>query len=179
MTRSPHIQAAHDLWKKQVLPSDTVIDATAGNGNDTLFLSTLLTTGKIYAFDIQEKALQNTKEKLKNASCNIEYILSSHANFPSTIQNVRLIVYNLGYLPGQDKSITTQTSSTLESLNNALPLLVPNGAISITLYPGHAEGAKEAKAVLEFVHTLPNCHVEHYTWGENPLSPSLLWIRVP
>lgn len=164
---------AHALWRGLLNPSDTVIDATCGNGNDTYFLSTLLPSGKIYAIDIQEQAIQNTKEKLKNTPCAVEYIVATHANFPPHIPPVKLITYNLGYLPGYDKQITTMASTTLESLKNGLQLLLPDGALSIMLYPGHEEGARETKAVLEWAQSLSH---RHYTWGDNPLSPSLLWV---
>lgn len=177
MIRSPHIHAAHHLWQSIVRPHDIVIDATCGHGHDTLVLSQLLSTGKIYAFDIQEIAIQNTKEKLKDSSIALEFINASHATFPPQIQSVRLIVYNLGYLPGNNKNITTMTESTLQSIHNGFSLLLPGGALSIMLYPGHAEGKRESESVLELANTLPNCQINHFTWGTNPNSPSLLWIH--
>lgn len=174
--RSPHLHKAHTLWKELVHPSDIVIDATAGNGHDTVFLSHLVKSGKIYAIDIQPQALLNTQNKIGPNPC-IEYICASHVSFPPSIEkgSVQLIVYNLGYLPGGDKSLTTLTSTTITSLQNALPLLKPGGAISIMLYPGHEEGAKEEQALLAYVKTL-DLEVHHYKWGDNPKHPSLLWL---
>lgn len=184
MKRSWHLDAAHALWQKILHENDTAIDATAGNGHDTLILSRLIKTGKLYAIDIQAEALRKTKEKITLENPNygqVDYINASHATFPSNIplHSVRLIVYNLGYLPGGDKSLTTQTSSTLTSLENAIDLLMPGGALSLMLYPGHEEGEKEAKAVIEFAKNLPHAkwEVTHHTHPENPKSPSLLWIQ--
>ena len=184
MKRSWHLDAAHALWQKILHENDTAIDATAGNGHDTLILSRIIKTGKLYAIDIQQEALKKTKEKIEQANPGydqIVYINASHAHFPSSIplHSVRLIVYNLGYLPGGDKSLTTETQSTLESLENALDLLMPSGAISLMLYPGHEEGEREAKAVIAFAKDLSKIKYEvtHHTHPDNPKSPSLLWIK--
>jgi hypothetical protein len=88
----------------------------------------------------------------------------------------RLIVFNLGYLPGGNKAVTTQTESTLDTLQKCLSILAPDGAISITCYPGHEEGLREMEAILQFVQTLTDWHVCHYQWVNRPRSPSLFWI---
>lgn len=184
MKRSWHLDTAHALWQKILHEDDTAIDATAGNGYDTLALSRIIKTGRIYALDIQQEALRKTKERLDQENPGYDrviYINASHETFPVAIapDSVRLIVYNLGYLPGGDKSITTQTLSTLRSLENAFELLMLGGALSLMLYPGHEEGEKEAKAVIEFADNLPQdkYEVTHYTNPDNPKSPSLLWIQ--
>lgn len=184
MKRSWHLDAAHALWQKNLHENDTAIDATAGNGHDTLILSRIIKSGKLYAIDIQAEALEKTKEKINQENPSYEpivYINASHATFPNTIplHSVRLIVYNLGYLPGGDKNLTTKTSSTLISLENAIDLLMPGGALSLMLYPGHTEGEIEARAVVEFAKNLPhtNWEITHHTHPENPKSPSFLWIQ--
>lgn len=126
------------------------IDATLGNGYDTDFLSKNF--NKVYAFDIQEKAILSYKEK--NIE-NVSLILDSHENFDKHIkENVDCIVYNLGYLPGSDKSITTKKDSTLKSLSNGLNLLSENGLMIIALYSGHEEGKEEKEAVLSYCKNL-------------------------
>ena len=138
-----HIQLAHHYWNLFLQSGDTVIDSTCGNGHDSLFLAKkILTdskTGKLYLIDLQETAILNT-EKLLNAHLSSEqmqhvhFLHASHAIFPDSIfpSSVSLIVYNLGYLPGGDKSFTTSTTSTLESIKNATSLIKPGGVISIT-----------------------------------------------
>ena len=102
-----------------------------------------------------------------------------HSTFPTITQPLKLIVYNLGYLPGGDKEITTQTGSTLISLQEGLKLLTTNGIISMTCYPGHEEGNNEEKAILEWAATLhPNHYVIYYTQRLNRINPpSLLLIQ--
>lgn len=176
----PHLIAAHAAWKILLHAHDTVIDATAGNGYDTLLLFNLLQEGKLFVFDIQEKAIHSTKKKLsqEKSNCEVEFICGSHAFFPSQIkaESVKLIVYNLGYLPGGNKAITTRASSTLQSIKNALSLISRKGMISITLYPGHDEGRKETDAILAFTKNLQNWSVDHKRWQESSVSPSLLLL---
>ena len=172
----PHLLLAKDYWQSHLKPSDFAIDATCGNGHDTLFLSQRLPQGTVFALDIQENAIQKTKERLSGAA-NVHYFCQSHAHLkalplPSPPQ---LIVYNLGYLPGGDKSITTMTEKTLESIGEALSILDENGALSITCYPGHEEGMREEEEFLSFLMTLA-CKMTYHQW-DKPKAPSLLWIQ--
>lgn len=154
------ISLAHSLWKEILLPGDFAIDATCGNGYDTLALAKILDgKGKIVSYDIQEEALMSAETLLKkNLSCTQQKIISlrhnSHEFFEE--KNAKLIVYNLGYLPGGDKSITTRRQPTLNSLKAALPLIHPQGAISILSYVGHEEGEREERALRSFIQELDN-----------------------
>lgn len=162
---------------------DIVVDATCGNGNDTLFLAGLVPKGKVIAFDIQEQAIKNTEALLQkeNRLALVDIHHASHYPFPESIlpKSVKLFVYNLGYLPGGDKSLTTQTATSLQSIQQALTLLKPKGAISMMLYPGHEEGKKEAINLCSFAKALPK---ERYTVFHMQLlnrnaAPELLWIQ--
>jgi methylase of polypeptide subunit release factors len=139
-----HLLLAQKYWKNLLKPIDNVIDATCGNGLDSLFLKKLIYKGKLFCLDIQKKALENTHFLLKKENVdfkNIFLIKKSHEDFsyiPKT--PVKLIVYNLGYLPKSDKTITTKTKTTLKSIKNTLNLIEKDGGISITCYPGHLEG---------------------------------------
>lgn len=149
------ITIAHNYWQAILKPDDLAIDATAGNGHDTLFLAQHC---PVIAIDIQQQALDSTKALLK-AHFNlhsVKLILGSHEEFPSEVEknSVKLITYNLGYLPQGDKRITTCTETTLKSIQNALPLIKPGGLISIISYTGHPEGKKEESALLDFVQGL-------------------------
>lgn len=125
---------------------EVAIDATLGNGHDTDFLSKKFK--KVYAFDVQDKAILNYKEKKVE---NVSLILDSHENFDKHIkESVDCIVYNLGYLPGSDKSITTTKDSTLKSLESGLSFLRENGLMIIALYSGHEQGKDEKEAVLSY-----------------------------
>lgn len=184
---SSHLDLAHHYWRRLLSPGDTAIDATCGNGHDTLAIAKLLEGDgeneiRLIAIDIQEKAIEATKSLLsQQLKRNIRFIHGSHAKFPDDIepQSVALIIYNLGYLPGGDKTKTTLTSSTLESLGNALPLIKAGGAISITCYPGHEEGKAEEEKVLAFASALDpriwSCC--HHRWLNRRDAPSLLLIQ--
>ncbi len=165
---SHHIHLAHSYWEKVVSPGDLVIDATCGNGHDTFFLSQL--GAKVVAYDIQEAALEATRQKVPDAL----YRLQSHEQFEESAAT--LIVYNLGYLPGGDKTLTTERKSTLQSVQNALQ--IAQKAISITCYPGHPEGAKEEMLLVEFVETLDprEWNVCYHRWPNRNKAPSLIWI---
>src|SRR5690625_6407897 len=100
------IPFAHQILADNVQPGDTVVDATCGNGNDTLFLSKLVgETGHVYAFDIQEQAINNTKTKMtENQMKNATYIHDNHAHLSTYIPknlkgNIGGAIFNLGYLP--------------------------------------------------------------------------------
>lgn len=155
-----HLDIAHMFWQKIVQPGDTVIDATAGNGHDSLFLAGLALNdpaGRLIAFDIQKSALENTKERLKDfpeAQIALYQMCHSRISEVASPKSVKLIAFNLGYLPGGDKSLTTRTSSTLIAITAALDLIAPGGLISITCYPGHAEGLVEEHAILPFCKAL-------------------------
>lgn len=176
---------ANFYWSSLVEPDDVIIDATCGNGQDTLFLARL-NPSALHTIDIQQKALDSARMRLEGelsaeALAKIHFHLRSHATFPEDIlpASVKLVVYNLGYLPGGDKSITTLTDSTLSSIQEAMKLLVPGGAISVTCYPGHAEGKREEDSLLKFAENLPkeawSCSY-HRTINRH-LAPSLLLIK--
>lgn len=167
----------HKEWKKHLKRGDRAIDATCGNGHDTLVLSKL-NLSHLYVFDIQERALKATKKRLGIQS-NISYHLGCHSTFSGVENAVNLIVYNLGYLPGGNKSLTTQTQTTLKSLEKGLILLAPGGLISMTLYPGHPEGKREEEALLAHVAFFSprKFQVSHYRALNRSNAPSLLLIR--
>lgn len=178
---------AHKLWSTFLKVGDYAIDATAGNGHDTLFLAQSILSdnqGKLIAFDIQREALAQT-QKLLSDKCpslinRIELKLASHSQMKELCApKAQLIVFNLGYLPGSDKSITTLTKTTLESLNQAVDLLDIEGILSITCYPGHLEGQKESAAVLDWAGSLlSQFNVTKQEWiNRSDKSPFLLLVQ--
>ncbi|MFZ5753887.1 MAG: class I SAM-dependent methyltransferase [Bacillota bacterium] len=156
---------AHMLLREMVREGDVVVDATAGNGHDTLFLAKLVgIRGKVYAFDIQEEALKKTERLLAQHNClaQVEFIHDGHEKIGQYIkEQVRCVMYNLGYLPGGDKSIITQGTTTISSLEQATHLLSKEGVISLMVYSGHPGGLSEAEEVECFVKSLasPPWHV--------------------
>ncbi len=149
---------AHTYLDMVIKEGDTVVDATAGNGFDTLFLAQKVgPQGNVYAFDIQENALAVTADILREnkISNRVTLIGESHTCISEHI-NVPLAAaaYNLGYLPGGDHSIVTRAHTTCESIKQALALLNPGGLITITLYPGHPEGRREKEMLIPFCENL-------------------------
>jgi len=147
---------AHRKIKEIVNKNDIVIDMTAGNGNDTLFLSKI--AKHVYSFDIQEPAIQVTRNLLDTHSItNVTLIHDGHQNIDQYIKDkIKCAVYNLGYLPSADKSISTLSSTTLDSIKKTLNLIMIDGFISITVYTGHKEGYEESLQLTEFVTSLPS-----------------------
>lgn len=179
------IDLAHHYWKQLLQPGDNVIDATCGNGKDTLILAeqlfSLSDASTLIAIDIQQQAIERTRSLLKAFSKNIHFFTQSHATFPELAYTfpIRLIVYNFGYLPHGDKALTTLTESTLASFEAALALIMPGGCISATCYPGHLEGKREESALLAFSQKLDPTQwcITWHTWPNRTLSPSLLLLQ--
>lgn len=149
---------AHLLLAQCVKEGDTVIDATAGNGNDTVFLAQRVgDTGRVHAFDIQRQAIENTRERLDRHRLSHRVVLhhASHTEINQIDTSIKAVVFNLGYLPGSDKCIVTQPETTRAAISSALSLLQPGGMIVVVLYRGHEGGKKEASVVEQFVRRLP------------------------
>ena len=137
---------------------DTVVDYTMGNGHDTLYLSKAVgETGRVYAFDVQQAALDSTAKLLKDEGApeNYRLILDSHENALNYISEpVKVGVFNLGWLPGSDKSVTTRRSSTLPAVKAAISLMDHDGLLLIAVYPGHEEGRLEGEMLSEYLATI-------------------------
>ena len=159
MKKNVLLEQAHALLSSQLTKDDIVIDATMGNGHDTLFLSTLVK--EVYAFDIQQKALEKTYEKVKDLA-HVHLVHDSHENILNYVKTFRAVIFNLGYLPQGDKNITTKTDTTLNTLNLVLPILKKEGFIQLIVYPGHEEGKHEDLAIQSWIKSL-NPHHYHIT----------------
>ncbi len=152
---------AHTLIRGAVKLGNAVIDATAGNGHDTVFLTQLVgRTGHVFGFDVQPSALSSTRRALTQAQLperNVTLLHASHADMDLHIRinlqgKVRAIMFNLGYLPGTDKTLTTLPASTLDALNSCERLLAPDGIITVIGYVGHAAGRDEIAALEQLLH---------------------------
>lgn len=131
----------------------TAVDFTMGNGHDTLFLSRAVgREGKVYAFDIQQAALDSTAALLQKAGAPNNYTLikDSHHKMKDYVKEpIRVGMFNLGYLPGGDKSITTMHETTLPAIEAGVELLARDGCLLIAVYPGHEEGSVEGRLIEE------------------------------
>jgi len=151
---------SHEMVSKVVLPGDIVIDATAGNGNDTVFLASLVgENGKVYAFDIQEQAINNTYKKVvdRNYQDRVKIIRDGHQNLDLYVkEKVKAVMFNLGYLPGGDHSVATRGETTAEAVKKAMELLAVNGIISIVVYYGGDSGFEEKEYLMDFFSRIDN-----------------------
>jgi hypothetical protein len=139
-------ELVHNIIKLHYSDCNIAVDATLGNGHDTNFLAEYF--NKVYSFDIQKSSVDNCLEKKRT---NVNPIHDSHINLELYIkEEIDVIVYNLGYLPGSNKEVTTKCDSTLTSIKIALKLLIPGGILLAVMYPGHTEGKKESDAILKF-----------------------------
>lgn len=140
------------------LDVNIIVDMTLGNGNDAFKLLTKYPDAFLFGFDIQENAINNSKKYLSKEHSKARYklILDDHMNVGKYLNSkVDLVIYNLGYLPGGDKSIKTSSISTITSLNTILKeFLNKNGLVFITAYTGHAGGEKEYSDLIEFINGL-------------------------
>lgn len=145
------VSICKDIINRYIKEGSIVLDATVGNGNDTLDLARLVTDkGKVYGFDIQSIAIENTKSLLIQNQLEDRVILikDSHENIDKYIfKPLDFALYNLGYLPKGDKEIKTRSSSTVISVDKTLKLLKDNGILLIVSYIGHPGGLEEMKAL--------------------------------
>ena len=169
------VEFSHWIIDNYLDEYNVLVDATCGNGYDTLFLSSKISQkGKIYAFDIQKDAIESTKSKFKEKKTNIEFINDGHENLDKYInEDINCIIYNLGYLPGSNKKVVTEKETTIKSLKIALELLANNGLIVLVIYSEHEGGRKEKNAVLKFSSNLDykKYNVLHYNFINQKMNP--------
>lgn len=166
------------IYERFIKPGDIVVDATCGNGNDTLALSKL--AKDVYAFDVQTGAINNTKEILKkNERNNVTLINDSHEYIDKYLKKykrkISLITFNLGYLPSGNKKIMTNHKSTVNAIKKGLNLLNKKGIILVTCYP-HEEGKKEAKEIINYL-TDNKIAYKIYRNTDNNNAPFLIEIK--
>lgn len=150
---------SHHLIKKATSTGDVVVDATVGNGNDTLFLAELVgPTGTVFGFDIQDEAINQTKNRLiqHDKVTNVHLFRVGHENVQSCIPNefhgkIKAAIFNLGYLPKGDHSIVTKPTTTIAAIEQLLEIMDKEGIIVLVIYHGHPEGKNEKDALLEYV----------------------------
>lgn len=160
-------EQAHEIVGGVVRPGDIAIDATAGNGHDTLRLAQLVgETGTVHAIDIQLAALDETRARIAAAGYrHVVFHQRSHAELPEILPasdrgRVAAVMFNLGYLPGSDKSLTTAPATTTAALHAALDSLRPGGVVTVLAYIGHPGGSEEAQAVEDLLSSINPAELE-------------------
>lgn len=175
---------ARKLLQSTVNEGDITIDATVGNGHDTVFLAKLVgETGQVYGFDIQDLAIQKTTEKIKNENLSKQVTLlqKSHAKvkeaIPSSLHGkIKGAIFNLGYLPGSDKEIVTVPESTISAIEQIIDMMAPEGIIVVVIYHGHEGGEIEKDALLNYAQNLPQdlAHVLTYRFINQANNPPFI-----
>lgn len=167
------------ILAEYIEPGDIVVDATLGNGNDTIFMRDLIgDDGFLYAFDVQEVAILHSKEQIPDyKQKNIEFILDGHENMDRYVdKKVKAVVFNLGYLPASDHAIRTSWETTKIAIEKSLDMLLPSGVVSISAYLGHDEG-DEYREIHKFFGSIDAKKfkaVEMNPINQNEFAPKLL-----
>ncbi len=164
-------------------PGEWAVDATMGNGWDTLFLAqTVGERGRVFAFDVQEAALEKTRRRLDEAGvlARCQLLLQSHQEIAQTVSGeLGAVMFNLGYLPYADRSVITQEESTLAALRGAASLVRVGGIMTVICYRGHPGGSEEADAVWRWAQEMGGREFEYQGPSEIPATeqPFLLSLQ--
>jgi hypothetical protein len=188
LSHKPHLAYVKWLWQSVINPDDLIVDATLGNGHDTLWiLKNLLPlgTGEIHGIDIQMQSIEQTKINLEKARLpdsikdQFHPHLGCHSEFDFLTRAPKLIIYNFGYLPGSDKTIKTLKDTSLLSLQKALHLICQGGLITLTFYPGHKEGFEEAIVLENYLKGLDATlyQILKMSWSNRETSPYVVAIH--
>lgn len=151
MIESKLVKRTHELMINNK-NYEVAIDATVGNGYDTLFLANYYK--KVIGIDIQELAIRRSKEKTKELS-NVELYLDDFNNIDK-YNYANLIVFNLGFLPGSNRKIKTQDYTSNEAILKAYNIL--DGTLIVACYIQHEGGYEEYLRLLE---TLENNNIKY------------------
>lgn len=176
----------HEVIRSQAQKNGIYIDATMGNGNDTLFLCELAEgSGEVFAFDIQEKAIEATKELLETNKVSTKYhlILDGHENMNDYVHEaVDVICFNFGYLPGGDHKIATKASTSIVAIEKGLQLLKSGGMMCLCVYSGGDTGFEEKDSILNYLKELaPRQYTvivnQYFNRGNNPPIPIFIFKK--
>ena len=167
---------AQELLSEALWDGAVAVDGTMGGGGDTLSLCEKVgEAGRVYAFDVQEDAVNRTRDKLAEAGLSTRATLhcAGHERIPEFVKEpIDAAVFNLGWLPGGDKSVTTRVNTTIAALDGCLAPLKPRGIITVCAYPGHAEGEAELRSVSAWASALPDRYQAMFRAFLNPARPA-------
>ncbi|MDD2850408.1 MAG: class I SAM-dependent methyltransferase [Desulfuromonadaceae bacterium] len=183
LLRGP-VPLSHLFLRCFVRSGDHAVDATCGNGHDTLLLAQLVGVhGHTWGFDIQPEAIAETGRRLDEAKLahRVTLVLAGHEYLAEHVTlPVRAVLFNLGYRPGGERSIITRPDTTVAALEQALHLLLPGGIVAVTIYPGHDGGSDEQSAIEQWTTRLEPQHTHIWRMGQINVSaaaPYLLLIQ--
>ena len=175
---------AKKLLEKAITSGGVVVDATLGNGHDTVFLAGLIgPSGRLYGFDVQEDAIRTSTERLKKHGL-ADRVTIFHAGHEQLFKlipdehhgTVSAAIFNLGYLPGSDKAIVTKPETTISAIQQLLEIMAPEGIIILVIYHGHTEGAVERDALFTYCQEIDQkkAHVLQYQFINQQNNPPFI-----
>jgi len=181
------VRWAHLLLEDRLRPGDAVVDATAGNGHDSLFLAQrVLPGGHLWAFDVQVAAVEATRARLlENGIAAADFTVhhAGHERLAELVPSewhgrLAAVMFNLGYLPGSDKQCITRTETTMQAIDQAVACLAPAGLMTIAVYPGHDGGAEESRQIAEWAARLDprGFEVQHLRPVNRSATPPECWV---
>ncbi|WP_027964391.1 class I SAM-dependent methyltransferase [Halalkalibacillus halophilus] len=166
------IPFAHSLLAASVQEGETVVDATLGNGHDSLYLSKLVgRTGKVIGVDIQSEALEHAEELFsEHLVTNVTTQLIGHEKIgkvllEESVGSIGGAIFNLGYLPGGDHSVTTKAETTIKAVDSLLAVLQQGRLIVMVLYPGHEDGKRETENLLSYLQAIPSKQADIFQYS--------------
>ncbi len=177
-------EMAHRIVRPALTPGAWAVDATAGNGHDTAFLAACVGPGgRVFGFDVQADALAATAARVQGLP-QVTLVHAGHQELQMRLPaeshgQLAAVMFNLGYLPGAAKDVTTTTETTLAALSQALELLRVGGLVTMALYPGHPAGLEEAETVRRAAQRTPPAFAASMTERLNAVNaaPQLLIIE--
>ena len=146
-----------------VKPGDLCVDATAGTGQDTVFLARLVgERGQVLAYDIQEEALRQTGDRLKREGLEsrVRLIQKSHV--------------------AMEEDARPKTS--VLAVDAGLRLLKSGGLMCLCIYSGKDTGYEEKAALLTHLKELDQRQYlvivsEYYNRKNDPPIPALIYKK--
>ncbi len=178
------VPLSHLFLRSFLRDGDIAVDATCGNGHDTVLLADLVgVNGHVYGFDIQQQAIAETCRKIGESglSDRVTLLQRGHEELAEYIaEPLQVVLFNLGYRPGGDRSIITRPDTTGRALEQSLELLAPGGVILVTIYPGHSGGTDEQSTVEGWAAALEPRACHCWRMGQtntNQTAPYLLLIQ--
>lgn len=188
--RVPDLSAValcHRMLAAQAKPGGAYLDATCGNGHDTLFLCKLAGPGgRVLGLDIQPRAVEATNARLAAAGCAEvgRAVLGDHAALLDFVapESQDGIVFNFGWLPGADHAVHSTAGASVQALKAALTALRPGGLLAAVLYSGRVIGSDEKQAALAFFRALPLTQYtvlvcEFANWADTAPLPVFVWKK--
>ncbi len=174
------VPLSHLFLRSFLRDGQTAVDATCGNGYDTLLLARLVGAhGHVWGFDIQQQAIAETCRRLteEDLLSRVTLLQVGHEELTQHVtEPVQAVLFNLGYRPGGDRSIITRPDTTGSALEQSLSLLEAGGVVMLTVYPGHNGGVDEQAVIEKWAAGLDPRSCNCWRMGQTNVSPEAPYL---